>query len=195
MVLPSQVFREWITRFFLRGTWLAALLVSLAGMSSNAQVISHEYELKAVLIYNFAQFTEWPTNAFESADSPFVIGILGNDPFGGTLETTVQNETRVGRKFIVKHFSSVEEVTNCHILYIGQSEAKRLDKVVAELKGKPVLTLSDILNSAYQGVCVRFLTENNKIRLRVNTDSLQAANLVMSSKLLRLAEIVPVKIK
>ena len=181
-------------RLSLRWLWLTALLYAFAG-SARAQAISHEYELKAVLIYNFAQFTDWPTNAFESTDSPFVIGILGNDPFGGTLETTVQNETLGGRTFVVKHFPTVDQIKTCHILYIGQSEAKRLDSIVGKLKGTPVLTLSDIENAAYRGVCVRFITENNKIHLRINVDSLKEANLVVSSKLLRVAEIVPVKIK
>ena len=194
MVFPDPNVWSRAHRLFLRWLWLAALL-SAMGRKTSAQVISHEYELKAVLIYNFAQFTDWPTNAFASEDAPFVIGILGNDPFGGTLETTVQNETLAGRKFVVQHFSTASQIKTCHILYIGQSETKRLDAVLGELKGKPILTLSDIENAPYEGVCVRFLTENNQIHLRTNTDSLKAANLVVSSKILRLAEIVPVNIK
>lgn len=194
MIFPAPNVWSRAGQVFLRWMWLAALLSTLPGNSS-AQVISREYELKAVLIYNFAQFTDWPTNAFENADSPFVIGILGNDPFGGTLETTVQSETLAGRKFVVQHFSSPSQIHTCHLLYIGQSETKRLDAVVSALKGKPILTLSDIDNSAYHGVCVRFLTQNNKIHLRINTDALKEANLVMSSKLLRLAEIVPATTK
>jgi hypothetical protein len=193
LVFPSRIFRAGARLLVRRWTWLAILLAVLGGLRVGAQPISHEYELKAVLIYNFAQYTDWPTNAFESVDSPFVIGILGNDPFGGSLETTVENETIAGRTFLVKHFSTVAEIQTCHILYIGQSETKRLGTVLAGLKGRPILTLSDIENSAYAGVCVRFLTVNNKIRLRINVDSLSADNLVMSSKILRLAEIVPAK--
>jgi hypothetical protein len=44
-------------------------------------------------------------------------------------------------------------------------------------------------------VCVQFITDNNKIRLRINIDALKEANLEMSSKLLRLSEIITAPIK
>ena len=70
-----------------------------------------------------------------------------------------------------------------------------MDKDLELLNGKPVLTVSDIPGSANHDICVRFITENNKIRLRINVDSVQAGNLTMSSQLLRLAEIVPAQPK
>jgi YfiR/HmsC-like len=107
----------------------------------------------------------------------------------------VRDEMVNGRKFIVERYHHVEDIKTCHILFISQSETRRLDKIVADLKRKSILTVSDIDDSAYRGVCVRFITENNKIRLRINTDSVKEANLTMSSKLLRVAEIIPAQTK
>ena len=166
------------------------MLFCLGLSASRSQSVSHEYPLKAVFLFNFAQFTDWPTNAFDKPDSPLVIGVLGDDPFGALLDDAVQDEIVNGRKFVVERYRRVEDIKTCHILFISQSETRRLDKIVTALNGKPVLTVSEIDNSAYNGVCVQFITENNKIRLRINTDSLKAANLKMSSKLLRVAEIV-----
>jgi YfiR/HmsC-like len=166
------------------------LLFCLALNEAQAQTISHEYPIKAVFLLNFAHFTAWPTNAFDQPDSPLVIGVLGDDPFGALLDDAVRGETVNGRKFVVERYRRVEDSKACHILFISQSEIKRLDKIVEDLKGKPVLTVSEIDGSAYRGVCVRFITENNKIRLRINTDVLQAAQLTMSSKILRVAELV-----
>jgi hypothetical protein len=157
---------------------------------ARAQTISHEYPLKAVFLYNFAQFTDWPTNAFDQPDSPLVIGILGNDPFGALLDDAIRDENVNGRKFVVKRYRHVEEVKSCHILFISQSETSRLDKIMAALKYKPVLTVSDIENSAYHDICIRLITEKNKIRLRINMQSLQEAKLTLSSKLLRVAETI-----
>jgi YfiR/HmsC-like len=154
------------------------------------QTVSHEYPLKAVFLLNFAQFTDWPTNAFAAPDSPVVIGVLGDDPFGELLDDAVRDETVNGRKFVVERYQHVEDIKTCHILFISQSETRRLDKIMSALNGKPILTVSDIDGSAYNGVCVQFITENNKIRLRINMDSLKAANLAMSSKLLRVSEII-----
>jgi hypothetical protein len=174
--------------FFIFGFWLTLSCLGLN--AARAQTVSHEYPLKAVFLVNFAQFTDWPTNAFDAPDSPLVFGVLGDDPFGPLLDDAVRDETVNGRKFVVERFLHVEDIKTCHILFISQSETKRLDKIVSDLKGKPVLTVSDIENSAYRGVCVRFITENNKIHLRINMDSLKDANLTMSSKLLRVSEII-----
>jgi hypothetical protein len=171
--------------------WILLACLGLNG--ARGQTVSHEYPLKAVFLFNFAQFTDWPTNAFEKPDSPLVIGVLGDDPFGVLLDDAVRDEIVNGRKFVVERFRRVEDIQTCHILFISQSETRRLDKIVAALKGKPVLTVSEIDNSANNGVRVQFITENNKIRFRINTDSLKEANLTMSSKLLRAAEIIPAK--
>jgi hypothetical protein len=177
--------------FFVFGLCLMLFCLDLS--VARGQTVSHEYPLKAVFLFNFAQFTDWPTNAFEKPDSPLVIGVLGDDPFGALLDDAVRDEIVNGRKFVVERYRRVEDIKICHILFISQSETRRLDKIVATLKGKPVLTVSEIDNSAYNGVRVQFITENNKIRFRINMDSLKEANLTMSSKLLRVAEIIPAK--
>ena len=179
--------------FLFFGLWLMLFCLGLS--AARSQTISHEYPLKAVFLFNFAQFTDWPTNAFDKPDSPLVIGVLGDDPFGAVLDDAVRDEIVNGRKFVVERYHRVEDIKACHILFISQSETKRLDKIVAALKGKPVLTVSEIDNSAQRGVRVQFITENNKIRFKINTDSLEEANLTMSSKLLRLAEIIPAPTK
>jgi YfiR/HmsC-like len=189
LLRPFSKFRErGRDCIFVFGLWL--MLFCLGLNAARGQTVSHEYPLKAVFLFNFAQFTDWPTNAFEASDSPLVIGVLGDDPFGAVLDDAVRDEIVNGRKFVVERYRRVEDIKTCHILFISQSEIKRLNKIVETLKGKPILTVSEIDGSAYRGVCVRFITENNKIHLRINTDALQAAKLTMSSKLLRVAEIV-----
>jgi YfiR/HmsC-like len=184
---PLSKFRErGRSGFFIYGLWL--MLFCLGLNAARSQTVSHEYPIKAVFLFNFAQFTDWPTNAFDQPDSRLVIGVLGDDPFDALLKDAVRDESVNGRKFAVEHYQRVEDIKTCHILFISQSEAKHLDKIVSDLKGQPILTVSDIDNSANRGVCVGFITENNKIRLRINTDALQTAQLTMSSKILRVAE-------
>jgi len=178
------------------GVWwrgLVFLVLALflgPGLSSARGQISREYQLKAVFLYNFVQFTEWPSSAFSAPDSPLVIGVLGADPFGKVLDDIVQNETVRGRKLVVERYQRLEDVKPCHILYISQSEAPRLDRIVSNLKGRPILTVSDIEGAAFRGVMMRFLVADNKIRLRVNLDAVKEAGIVLSSQLLRTVEIV-----
>jgi hypothetical protein len=151
---------------------------------------SKEYGIKAAFLYNFTQFVDWPTNSFADANAPLTIGILGNDPFGDALDEIVRGEKANGHPLVVKRFQAGEPITDCHILFISQSEAKRINEILEDLKGRCVLTVGETDGFAQSGGMIRFVTEKNKIRLRINVDAAHAVNLSLSSRLLRLAEIV-----
>ena len=162
---------------------LACSMVSLAQTPAN-----REYQIKAVFLFNFTQFVEWPASAFSSAQAPMVIGILGKDPFGSYLTEIVSGEQVNGRPLIIQHFNNTEEIKSCHILFINLEQANLQDELL-KLKGKNILTVSDSPNFLLQGGMIRFFTKNNKMQFQINLDATKEANLVISSKLLRLAEI------
>lgn len=149
-----------------------------------------EYQVKAAFLFNFAQFVEWPTNTFPETRTPLVIGVLGQDPFGGYLDEIVRGERVNNRPLTVQRYRRVEEIKTCHVLFISRSEEDRLDQILASLKYRKILTVADADSAARRGVMIRFVTEQRKIRLKVNLEAARAANLTISSKLLRLAEIV-----
>jgi len=149
-----------------------------------------EYQLKAVFLFNFAQFVEWPRDVFPEPRSPVVIGILGEDPFGSSLDETVRGEDVDSRPLVVQRYRSPDEIRACHILFVSRSEAAHLDQIVMSLRGRKILTVCDAEGSARRGVMIRFVTEKNKIRLRINLEATKASDLTISSKLLRGAEIV-----
>jgi len=149
-----------------------------------------EYQLKAVFLFNFAQFVEWPPESFPEAQTPLVIGVLGEDPFGAYLDETVRGETVNNRSLVVHRYRRVEEIETCHVLFISRSEEDRLEQILTSLKGRNILTVGDMTDFARRGGMIRFLIEKNKIRLRVNLAATKDANLVISSKLLRPAEII-----
>ncbi|HEX4629216.1 MAG TPA: YfiR family protein, partial [Gemmatimonadales bacterium] len=78
----------------------------------------------------------------------------------------------------------------CHLLFISQSEADRVEEILASLKSRPILTVSDGDDFAERGGMIHFVTEKNRIRLKINLQAVQHANLTLSSKLLRVAELV-----
>jgi hypothetical protein len=161
--------------------------------TSAAPVAVPEYQIKAVFLFNFAQFVEWPATAFPDSGGPLVIGVLGEDPFGPYLDETVRGETVHGRPIEVRRFQRLSEITDCHILFVSQGELDRLDEVLVALKDRSVLTVSDAENFAARGGMVRFLTDRNRIRLQINLEAARAAGLTLSSKLLRPARIVDTK--
>jgi hypothetical protein len=181
----------------IRDLWmhLAACLVVGASASTPAHALaqssaSPEYQLKAVFLFNFAQFVEWPASAFAGPDAPLVIGVLGEDPFGSYLDETVRGETVNGRPLEVRRYRGVEEIGTCHILFVSRLEEGRLREVLDSLRGRSILTVSDAARFATRGGMVGFVTDHNRIRLRINLEAAQAAHLTLSSKLLRPAQIV-----
>lgn len=145
-----------------------------------------EYQVKAVFLFNFAQFVSWPTP--QSSD-PFVIGIVGDDPFDSYLDETVRGEKVNNRLLTTQRFRRGRDPRNCNILFISQSERERAAQIISNLKGRSVLTVSDIEGFADLGGMIELFTEKNKIHMRVNLEAVKAANLKVSSKLLRVAEV------
>jgi len=150
-----------------------------------------EYQVKAVFLYNFSQFVEWPTVAFQDERAPFIIGVLGEDPFGADLDAIVRDETVADHPLVVRRYGDAAEIDSCHILFISSSETARVEQVLATLKGRNILTVGDTENFSRLGGIIRFVTERNRIRLRISLNAAVAEQLTISSKLLRLAEIVP----
>lgn len=168
---------------------VALACLVLVGVAA-AQSPAPEYRLKAVFLFNFAQFVEWPPSAFAEAGAPLVIGVLGEDPFGATLDETVQGERVNGHPLEVRRYRRVDEIGSCQILFVSRTEQGHLDQILDPLKDRSILTVSDADGFALRGGMIGFVTEHNHIRLRVNLDAARAANLTLSSKLLRPAQIV-----
>ena len=175
--------------------WLGGLLLALVvAVSAEGEGPDRgpppEYQVKAVFLFNFAQFVDWPAQAFPEAGAPLVIGVLGEDPFGAYLDELVRNEKIGNRPLVVRRFRGSQDMGECHILFVSRSPAGQFDKLVPELRGRPLLTVSDTENFNRLGGMVRFVTENGKIRLRINVDAAKESGLTISSKLLRWATIV-----
>jgi hypothetical protein len=173
-------------------------LLSAMALGSHAEGLdasdSSEYLIKAGFIYNFAKLVEWPSSAFPQPDSPIVIGILGEDPFGATLDRIVTDKKINGRGIAVKRLKwgrDLKDLRDCNILFISSSEKEHLDSVVDAMKWLPVLTIGDAPGFARRGGIINFTLEDNKVRFEVNVEAAKHADLTISSRLLTLARIVP----
>jgi hypothetical protein len=132
---------------------------------------------------------EWPPAAFSNSEAPLVIGILGKNPFGARLKDIVSGEKVNGREVTIQYYDNAQDIGACHILFINLPESNKRAQVLELLKGRNVLTVSDISGFSGEGGMIRLFTRDNKIRFEVNLDASKEAGLTISSKLLRLAEI------
>jgi len=176
-----------------RLAFVSAIVLCLAGGAGTLDVAyaaPTPSEVEAVFLFNFSEFVDWPPQAFADPNAPIVIGVLGSDPFGAALDDVVRGEKINGRGLVVRRFEHVEGLADCQILFISRSERARLQPVLQAIKGRSVLTVSDLDDFASEGGVIGFVQEDNKIRLRINLQAAKAAGLTLSSKLLRPALIV-----
>jgi hypothetical protein len=169
---------------------LVLMLLLPEGMRMQAQPVpSREYQLKAVFLFNFTQFVEWPPASFETSESPLIIGVLGENPFGAYLEQTVSDEKVNGHPVSVRYFDNEKEAQTSHILFINITETKKRKEAINALRGKNILTVSDAPDFTKLGGMIRFFNQVNKIKLQINLSASKESELVLSSKLLKLADI------
>lgn len=172
----------------------SAFILAVLGASGTPlaaeTAVSREYQLKAVFLFNFAQFVKWPPQTFASADEPFQIGILGEDPFDDFLDETVKGEKVDGHPLVIRRYKNAGDIQGCRVLFISRSEARRMVDILASLKGRNILTVADSGDFIENGGVVRFVTEDNKIRFKISLGAAKQAKLTISSQVLRLAQIV-----
>jgi hypothetical protein len=164
----------------------AALLTPFASQEREAP----EYEIKAAFLYNFAVFVEWPLSTFPDGGSPFVVGVVGRDPFGPVLEESFRGKNVGGRPLAIKRVADVKDLGACHLVFVPASEREKMPRILESLKGTSTLTVGESDGFASGGGCIGFYAEGRKIRFGINLHAVERAGLKVSSKLLRLARVI-----
>ncbi len=171
---------------------LVGLGVALALLAAPAKATSPlqptEYGLKSVFLYQFCRFMEWPNSAFSSPNEPLTIGILGKDPFGPMLREAVAGEKYHNRPIRIKHCRDISDIKECHLLFVSRSESIPTADIVAATAGKNIVTVGETAQFVNNGGMIALTAEQNHVRLRMNLTMLRAANVEVSSKLLRIAD-------
>lgn len=184
-----------------RGLWrdhglvFRRMIVAVSGLlfavlSAVGQQKPTDYQVKAAYLSNFGRFVQWPANAAVAKDDSFTVCVLGEDPFGSTLDATLAGETIGGKNVVAKRISIPQESVNCQILFLSAAEAGRLNKIMEGLDKEAVLTVSDIPRFTEHGGMIQFVLEGNRIRFEVNLTATQRVGLSLSSELLRVATVV-----
>lgn len=169
---------------------LAVILVLTVspGMGLAESPTSLEYKVKGAFLLNFAKFTKWPVDEFAADNSPITIGIVGEDPFGSTLDQLVAGETIGLRPIVVKRLGTSDDFSQCRILFIPKSADAT--NVLKHVESTGVLTVGESDDFLDAGGVIRLLIEDKKIRFEVNIDAAERAHLAVSSQLLKLARTI-----
>ncbi len=175
---------------------IRVLIISLALLAvlvqPNAQAYARdslEYRVKAAFIYNFTKFVKWPDSAFSDATSPIRICILGDSPFGASLDA-VAGKKAGGRRLVIYGARSVNDIEDCHVLFISSGSERDFFSSIERIEGRKILTIGDRQGIAKKGAVISFIMVSNRVQFEINTKSAERANLKISSQLLKIARIV-----
>ncbi len=162
------------------------LLLALAAAPLTAQV--PEYQLKAEFLERFTRFIEWPADS-RVADpaTPFVIAVIGRNPFGAYLDALSAGRRIKGKPVVVRLLSGPEQAADCDLLFIAGGEHARLKEILARTAGKPILTVGDGEEYAHSGVLFNFADPGDQVAFEISEPAVRKSGLTVSSRLLRLA--------
>ena len=160
-----------------------------AAMSGEATVLP-EYQVKALFLFNFTKYVDWPSEAFARADSPIMIGVLGDSGINEELKKAVATKTVNGRKIMIQETASEEDWSKCHIIFIGSSEKTRLPAILAKIRALPILTVGEAGGFLDQGGIINFTKKDDRIRLEIDLEAARLARVQIRSQLLSVADTV-----
>ncbi len=153
------------------------------------------YQHRAWYIYLISQYTQWPDSAFTNSPAPFVLGILGEDPFHKDLNLIIDKPVK-GHRLKVRYFKRGEVIEGCHALYIADSETDQLGKLLPPLAHRPILTFGEMKGFLKHDGIVKLwvrpeTSDQGYLYFQINNTAAEQARLRISSYVLKLAKPEP----
>ncbi len=150
-----------------------------------------EYQAKALFLYNFAKFVEWPPEAFKDAAEPLNICVLGATPLEQALDRTVRHKRVEGRGFTLRQVTEAKQLAGCHLLFVAGPSVRRYRTLRTEQSGLPgLLVVGETEGFATDGAVINFKLDGERLRIEINVAQAKRERLVISSRLLSMADLV-----
>jgi hypothetical protein len=170
---------------------LCLIACSAVDLSAQEQKAG-EYQVKALFLYNFMNFVDWPADSSIHSSPTINVCIIGEDPFENSLDD-IRDKTVKDKKLAIRYYRPYDEPKGCHLLFIPAAEKRHLAHILKSVGEANVLTVGDTEESARQGAIIGFYIEQKKVRFAINIEAARRAGLKISAKLLKLAKIVKIQ--
>ena len=187
--IKKQARRDERTGILVSVAFALALFCLDTLMASDAPVGS-EAQVKALFLFNFAKYVDWPSAAFSNATAPITIGLMGSRPLGENLQHIIEDKEIHGHSFVIKQLAAGSDLSGCQILFISHSEASGMREILKQVSALPILTAGEDEEFAREGGIINFVLKNGKVRLEINLAAARKAGLTISSRLLAVADVV-----
>lgn len=172
-----------------RQLYLIVLVLLWAAMPAPAQEADvGEYQVKAAFLYNFTQFVTWKDVHVPDASAGFRIGILGDDPFGQTLDEVLAGESVRSLPVRLKRSDNPKELDSCQLVFVAAQSTQEVKAAIAKLSAPGILLVGEHPEFAKMGGGIQLVVENSRVNFILNMRALRSAGLDASSKLQRIAK-------
>jgi len=156
--------------------------------SQPSKITEADYTYKFNIFIQIAEFTEWPTaSEMNNASKPFTIGIIGNETLDKVMKATFENKKIKNKVVTIRLISNLSEIQGCHILFIPKSESDHLSEILAFIKDKPIVSISESQGFAQKGVMINFVPEKVGKNIEVNEKAAKAAQINFDYGILQIA--------
>jgi hypothetical protein len=150
-------------------------------------MVASEERVEAAYLHKFLNYADWPPSSFPQADTPYVIGVAGDDTVADELARIAAGRSVNNRGVIVKRMLPGDPVTDLHVLFIGRAERARQAQWLRQVKGRPVLAVTALEGALEQGSIINFRTVDDRVRFEVSIDAADQAGLRLNSRLFSVA--------
>ncbi|MEN9572162.1 MAG: hypothetical protein RL514_17 [Verrucomicrobiota bacterium] len=178
---PWRAFFQLLLAFTLNLTAFGAAPVA----TPPAAPVQPDFEVKAEYLFVFTKYVEWPAAALTKPDQSIVLGVLGDDAIGDALELKARGRlSQGGRKVTVLRARRAADLVGCHMVFVGQGERRNVREITEVLRDQPVLTVCDTEGLFTQGLMIKFVLINERVKFEVKLEPVQRVGLSIQSGML-----------
>lgn len=139
--------------------------------------------VEAEFLPRFARYVTWPPAAIPKGSDPFLLCVIGGDPFGSMLDDAARSQSILGRSIVVRRMDSAATADSCQIVFVNGGRA---GQTIAELSRRPILTVTDPSGGGERGI-IHFVVAGGRVRFFIDQAAATKRGLAISSRLLALA--------
>ena len=164
------------------GAAAAALLLATAAPCASPS----EAEVKAAFLAKFVAYVNWPASLRLPPDAALTLCVLGNDPFGRTIDETVRGQQVNGHSLAVKRLAGTQGAAGCQLAFVEGTSPHSTNEFLAAMQGKPILTVTDARNGPQRGI-IHFVVADGRVRFLIDQAAAERDGLELSARLLAVA--------
>ncbi len=142
-------------------------------------------KIKAVFLYNFTRYFEWPS---AKKTGNFIIHVVGkNEALMKELTKMAESKTVGNQKMEVINTPEFDPKAKPHMLFLLPDVSKSLSDATSKLKGKGALIIAENKDAAKSGAAINFVIIENKQKFEYSKNSAVKAGLKTSEDFKALA--------